>query len=55
MSKVRPQKMLLVFYRSSVGTEPVRDWIKALDSPDRFATPEEDLNLAYKRLRALKA
>lgn len=37
MVKDAPQKTPLVFYRSSSGKEPVRDWLKALDGPDRQA------------------
>lgn len=29
------QKTPLVFFRSSSGNEPVRDWLKALDAGDR--------------------
>lgn len=31
------QKIPLRFYRSSAGAEPVRDWLKTLDEPDRHA------------------
>lgn len=30
-------KIPLRFYRGSGGSEPVRDWLKALDEPDRHA------------------
>ena len=29
------EKMPLVFYRTTAGTEPVRDWLKALPAEDR--------------------
>lgn len=38
---VKTQKTPLVFYRSSSGTEPVRDWLKALDTPDRLAVGQD--------------
>jgi hypothetical protein len=37
MPKDAAQKTPLVFYRSSSGKEPVREWLKALDAPDRQA------------------
>jgi phage-related protein len=30
-------RLPLVFYRSGTGAEPVRDWLKSLDRPDRLA------------------
>ena len=35
------QKAPLVFYRSSGGKEPVREWLKALDAPDRLAVGQD--------------
>ena len=35
------QKTLLQFYRNSGGNEPVRDWLKALDEPDRYAIGQD--------------
>jgi len=35
------QKTLLQFYKSSVGNEPVRDWLKELDEPDRHAIGQD--------------
>ena len=37
MKPSEPSKILLVFYRSDAGNEPVRDWLKALDRDDRQA------------------
>ena len=31
------QKTPLRFYKNSGGNEPVRDWLKELDGPDRYA------------------
>jgi hypothetical protein len=36
-----PQKTLLIFYRSSSGREPVRDWLKNLDAADRQAVRQD--------------
>ena len=30
-----PRKIPLVFFRTSSGSEPVREWLKKLDGPDR--------------------
>ena len=35
------QKTPLLFYRNSGGTEPVRDWLKALDELDRHAIGQD--------------
>jgi hypothetical protein len=35
------QKAPLIFYRSSSGKEPVREWLKALDAPDRMAVGQD--------------
>ena len=32
-----PQKIPLAFFRSAAGSEPVREWLKSLDEPDRHA------------------
>jgi phage-related protein len=37
MASTTPQKTPLHFYRRASGKEPVRDWLKALDEPDRRA------------------
>jgi hypothetical protein len=41
MVKVTTQTTPLVFYRSTSGAEPVRDWSKALDAPDRLAMGQD--------------
>lgn len=40
-SKDVAKKTPLVFYRSTSGKEPVRDWLKALEAPDRFAVGQD--------------
>jgi len=37
MVSATPQKTPLLFYRSTNGKEPVREWLKTLDAPDRQA------------------
>lgn len=41
MVSATPQKTLLYFYRSDSGREPVRDWLKSLDEPDRQAIGQD--------------
>lgn len=41
MAKHTPQKTPLVFYRSGSGKEPVREWLKDLDVPDRQAVGQD--------------
>ena len=35
------QKTPLQFYKSSGGNEPVREWLKTLDEPDRYAIGQD--------------
>ncbi|MBK7234505.1 MAG: type II toxin-antitoxin system RelE/ParE family toxin [Sterolibacteriaceae bacterium] len=41
MAKDASQKTPLVFFRSSSGREPVREWLKALDAPDRLVVGQD--------------
>jgi phage-related protein len=41
MAQATPQKTPLVFYRSANGKEPVREWLLALDAPDRQAVGQD--------------
>jgi len=41
MIKDATRKTPLVFYRSSSGKEPVREWLKAMDAPDRLAVGQD--------------
>ena len=41
MTKDATQKTPLVFYRNTSGKEPVREWLKALDAPDRRAVGQD--------------
>lgn len=41
MATNAPRKTPLVFYRSGNGKEPVRDWLKGLDAPDRRAVGQD--------------
>ena len=33
----QPQKILLIFFRTGAGTEPVREWLKGLPESERQA------------------
>ena len=46
MSSLR--KIPAIFYRSSSGDEPVRDWLKALDKVDRQSIGEDIAYVQYK-------
>ena len=37
MAEDRPEKIPLVFFRTAVGSEPVREWLKELQEPERQA------------------
>ena len=37
MDGTKTPKLSLVFFRSSPGSEPVRDWLRKLPQPDRHA------------------
>ena len=41
MVNTTPQKTPLFFFQSSSGKEPVREWLKALDEPDRQAVGQD--------------
>jgi len=41
MTKDATHETPLVFFRSSSGREPVRDWLKTLDAPDRLAIGQD--------------
>jgi len=41
MVSTTPQKTPLFFYRSTSGKEPVREWLKSLDEPDRQAVGQD--------------
>lgn len=41
MVNAAPQKTPLFFFQSSSGTEPVREWLKDLDEPDRQAVGQD--------------
>ena len=43
-----PQKIRLIFYRTSAGTEPVRDWLKRLDESERNAIGKDLLKAQWR-------
>ena len=48
MGADRPHKMPVVFYRTPVGTEVVRDWLKGLDEADRHAIGQDLMRVQYR-------
>lgn len=48
MPAERPQKIPLVFYRTRGGAEVVRDWLRALDDPDRNAIGQDLMRVQYR-------
>jgi phage-related protein len=41
MVSAKPQKTPLRFFQNSNGKEPVREWLKSLDEPDRQAIGQD--------------
>jgi hypothetical protein len=41
MVNTTPQRTPLLFYRSANSKEPVREWLKGLDEPDRQAVGQD--------------
>ena len=44
----QPAKIPVVFYRTDAGSEPVRDWLKALDRADRLAVGMDLQRVQYR-------
>jgi hypothetical protein len=42
------RKVPAIFYRSASGSEPVREWLKALDKADRQTVGEDIAYVQYK-------
>jgi phage-related protein len=45
---VRARKTAVVFYRSSRGTEPVRDWLKSLAPGERRAIGQDLMRVQFR-------
>jgi hypothetical protein len=48
------KKLPAVFYRTSAGREPVREWLKEMQPADRKMTqktPARDIDLAVSRMK----
>ena len=43
-----PHKSLLIFYRTSAGSEPVREWLKGLDETERRAIGKDLLRAQWR-------
>jgi phage-related protein len=44
----KPQKIPLIFYRTTAGSEPVREWLKGLAEPDRQAIGKDLLRAQWR-------
>lgn len=44
----KPQKIPLIFYRTTAGSEPVREWLKGLDEAERQAIGEDLLRAQWR-------
>jgi len=43
-----PPKIPLIFYRTSAGAEPVREWLRNLDAADRNAIGQDLMRVQYR-------
>jgi phage-related protein len=43
-----PKKILLIFYRTPAGSEPVREWLKGLDEVERQAIGSDLLRAQWR-------
>lgn len=43
-----PRKVEFVFFRNDAGAEPVRDWLKEMDEPDRHAIGRDLLRAQWR-------
>lgn len=48
MNQSEPPKIPLVFYRSDAGSEPVREWLKAVDRNHRLDIGADLLRVQYR-------
>jgi phage-related protein len=44
----KPQKIPLIFYRTTAGNQPVREWLKELDEADRQAIGKDLLRAQWR-------
>jgi phage-related protein len=44
----QPQKIPLIFYRTAAGSEPVREWLKALNEAERQAIGKDLLRAQWR-------
>jgi phage-related protein len=48
MAPDRPRKIAVVFYRTRVGNEVVRDWLRGLPEPERNAIGQDLMRVQYR-------
>lgn len=46
--QIPPRKIPLFFYRSSTGTEPVREWLRDLGTEDRSIVGQDLMRVQYR-------
>jgi phage-related protein len=46
--EIPPRKIPLIFYRTSTGGEPVRDWLRELDADDRNVIGQDLMRIQYR-------
>ena len=46
--KLQPQKVPLIFYRTSAGSEPVREWLIGLEEGERHAVGKDLLKAQWR-------
>jgi phage-related protein len=44
----KPQKIPLIFFRTSAGSEPAREWLKGLPEAERFAIGKDLLRAQWR-------
>ena len=48
LDEPQPQKIPLIFFRTAAGSEPVREWLKALPKVERQAVGEDLLRAQWR-------
>jgi phage-related protein len=46
--EIPPRKIPLLFYRTSTGSEPVREWLRELDAEDRNSIGQDLMRVQYR-------
>jgi phage-related protein len=46
--EIPPRKIPLIFFRTSTGAEPVREWLRELDAEDRNVIGQDLMRIQYR-------